>query len=144
MNSLNDEKGDHEEGQQTNSRNSPRILLVDDDQDITFTLKMGLELNGFTVDVFNDPSEALIHYRPKRYNLLLLDVKMPKMNGFTLYQKIEKKDKNVKVCFITSFVEYYDSLREVFPTSDFGCFIKKPIDINELVTRLQAEIKQLL
>ena len=85
------------------SAGSKRILLVDDEPDVTITFKMGLEGKGYKVDEFNDPEEALAQFKIGVYNLLLLDIKMPKMNGFQLYEELEKLDKEPKVCFITAF-----------------------------------------
>ena len=118
-----------------------RILLVDDDQDITLTYRTCLAKNGFAVDAFNDPIEALSNFRQGVYDLLLLDIKMPKMNGFELFREIGKMDKDVKVCFVTSFVTYYESLREIFPTLNVNCFIKKPIETYNLVKRIKAELE---
>ena len=117
-----------------------RILLVDDERDITIAFRMGLESNGFIVDTFNDPQEALSNFKAGLYNLLLIDIKMPKMNGFELYQEIEKIDNRVKVCFITAFEVYFKSLRELFPTTNVDCFIKKPITTDELVERIKTEL----
>jgi two-component system, OmpR family, response regulator ChvI len=117
-----------------------RILIVDDELDITLAFKKGLESNGFLVDIYNDPVVALSDFKPDFYDLLLVDVRMPKMNGFELYQEIEKIDKKAKVCFITAFEVYYQALREIFPTLDVGCFIRKPIEIDDLVKRINAEI----
>jgi DNA-binding response OmpR family regulator len=119
---------------------SKRILLVDDEPDVTTTFKMGLEGTGFKVDAFNDPAEALSKFKAGVYDLLLLDIKMPKMNGFQLYEELEKLDRNAKVCFITAFEVYYRSLRELFPQIEIDCFIKKPIEAEELVKRIQAEL----
>ena len=123
------------------STRSNRILLVDDEPDVTISLKMGLEGKGYRVDAFNDPGEALTNFKVGVYNLLLLDIKMPKMNGFQLYEELEKLDKKVKVCFITAFEVYYRSLRELFPQIEIDCFIKKPIDTEELEKRIQAELQ---
>jgi two-component system, OmpR family, response regulator ChvI len=117
----------------------PRILIVDDDPDITLTFRIGLEKNGFVVTIFNDPLKALSTFRAGLYDLLLLDVSMPRMNGFELYREIEKVD-NPKVCFITAFVVYYESLAENFPKSRVCCFIKKPIEIDKLVERINTEL----
>ncbi|HKG29649.1 MAG TPA: response regulator, partial [Nitrososphaeraceae archaeon] len=80
-----------------------KILIVDDEPDITSSLKMGLEYNGFEVQTFNDPVEALSNFKASSYDLVLLDIKMPKMNGFELCQEIKKEDEKVKVCFLTAF-----------------------------------------
>ena len=117
-----------------------RILLVDDECDITIAFRMSLESNGFIVDTFNDPQGALSNFKAGVYDLLLIDIKMPKMNGFELYQEIERIDNKAKVCFITAFEVYYKSLRELFPTTNVDCFIKKPITTDELVERIRTEL----
>ena len=118
-------------------------MIVDDEIDITLAFKKGLESNGFSVDIYNDPTAALLNFKSDFYDLLLVDVRMPKMNGFELYQEIEKVDKKTKVCFITAFEVYYNALREIFPTLEVGCFIRKPIEIDDLVKRINAEIHSL-
>ena len=123
-----------------NNDKKKRILLVDDEQDIAFTFSTGLEDNGFVVDTFNDTEEALSNFKAGLYDLLLIDVKMPKMNGFELYREIEKIDKKPKICFITAFEVYYKSLRELFPTMEVDCYIKKPITTDDLVERIKSEL----
>jgi two-component system catabolic regulation response regulator CreB/two-component system response regulator ChvI len=117
-----------------------KILIVDDEPGITLAFKKGLENEGFRVDTFNDPTAALENFRANSYDLLLLDVKMPRMNGFELYREIEKVDHQVKVCFITAFEVYYEALKEIFPDLEAGCFIRKPVEITELVKRIKAEL----
>jgi DNA-binding response OmpR family regulator len=119
---------------------SSKLMAVDDEFDITFTLKMMLEQSGFSLDVFNDPAKALSNFKPDYYKLILLNVMMPQMNGFELYQEIKKKDKNVKACFVTAHELYYESLKKEFPKVDVGCFIRKPIDIDDLVKRIKTEL----
>ena len=118
------------------------ILVVDDEPDITLTLKESIEEYGFAkVDASNDPLLALSSYKTGFYDLVLLDVKMPKMNGFELYREIEKREgKSIKVCFITAHEVYYETLKEEFPTLNVGCFIAKPIEIGNLVIRLKQEL----
>jgi DNA-binding response OmpR family regulator len=117
-----------------------KILIVDDDADITLAFKKGLENDGFKVDVFNDPLQALLNFKASDYDLLLLDIRMPKMNGFELYKEIEKIDNGVKVCFITAYEVYYEALREVFPSLEVECFIRKPIEIASLVKKIKSEL----
>jgi DNA-binding response OmpR family regulator len=110
-------------------------LLVDDEPDITFVLGTGLEDNGFVVDTFNDPLLALQSFKEKNkksYALALIDVKMPEMNGFELYNEIRKIDDKVKVCFITAF----DIQKE-----DVECLIRKPVLIEGLVKRVRSKIQ---
>jgi two-component system, OmpR family, response regulator ChvI len=118
---------------------------------------MGLEETQlFEVDVFTDPQLALVnlskvglHY----YDLFLIDIKMPQMNGFELYDEIKKMsdttgqeqkegvDKSVKACFMTAYEIYYETLKNEFPTLNVGCFIKKPIGIQDLINRIKQELQ---
>ena len=111
-----------------------KILIVDDEPDITLTLGKGLEQGGYDVHVFNDPIVALSNFKPDTYDLLLLDIKMPNMTGFELYRKLKEIDSKVKVCFITAFETYYEKFRqEFFPLEEIKGFIRKPIQIQDLI-----------
>jgi two-component system, OmpR family, response regulator ChvI len=123
-----------------------KILIVDDEPDIARLFKLGLERQGgFEVDVYNDPIIALSNYRPGIYDLLLLDIKMPEMNGLELYQSIREKDKEenggeIKVCFITAFEESYNEFKGLFPKLQTDCFIRKPISIDKLVEAVKTKL----
>jgi DNA-binding NtrC family response regulator len=111
-----------------------KILIVDDEPDITLTLRKGLELNGYDVHSFNDPLVALSSYKPDIYDLLVIDIRMPNMTGFELYRKIKELDSKVRVCFITAFETYYEKFKqEFFPLEEIKGFIRKPIQIEDLV-----------
>ena len=88
---------------------------------------------------YNDPLEVLANFKPNFYDLLVVDIHMPKMNGFELCNKILEIDLNVKICFITAGDINIDGLREVYPALSTGCFINKPISISDLVKRLNEE-----
>jgi DNA-binding response OmpR family regulator len=90
-----------------NKKSNNRILLVDNEPDIALAFKIGLEDNGFVVDTFNDPQIASANFKDGLYDLLLLDIKMPKMTGIEFYQRMKEIDKKVKVCFITASEIYY-------------------------------------
>lgn len=77
-----------------------RVLVVDDEYDICLTLTNVLEHNRFVVHAFDDPRLALENFRNDLYDLLILDIKMEKMNGLELYKEIKKIDNKVKVCFL--------------------------------------------
>jgi DNA-binding response OmpR family regulator len=114
-----------------------RVMIVDDEQDITTIFKIGLEKNEFLVTTFNDPLEALSKFRPGMYDLLILDIRMPGMNGFELYQKIRKLDEKVKVCFLTAFEDYRKELNTSFTfLSEVKCYLKKPITVHDLIKHL--------
>jgi len=123
------------------SKSRIRILLVDDEFDITFTFKKGLEDNGFEVDSFNDPQIALSNFTAGTYDIALIDIKMPKINGFDLYRKLRNTDYKVKYCFMTAYEVYYETLKKDYPTINVGCFIKKPIDITDLVKEIKSELE---
>jgi len=114
-------------------------MIVDDEQDITAIFKIGLERNEFIVTTYNDPAKALSDFRPGTYDLLLLDIRMPGMNGFELYQKIKDLDDNVKVCFLTAYEEYRTDFKRSFSALDeVKCYLKKPITVSDLIARLMA------
>jgi DNA-binding response OmpR family regulator len=94
----------------------------------------------FEVYTYNNPAVALSNFKPNFYDLILTDILMPDMNGFELSQKILQLDANVRVCFISAVDINIEALREVYPKVSFGCFMKKPVEIEYLVKRLLAEL----
>jgi two-component system, OmpR family, response regulator ChvI len=120
-----------------------RILIVDDDADILTTYKKGLEESGlFEVDTFTDPEETLSNFKEGLYDFLIIDIRLPKMDGFELYDKMKAIDNKVKICFITAYEINYRALRQVFPEPKLECFIQKPIEIGKLVERIKSELEQ--
>jgi len=120
-----------------------RILVVDDEVDITLSIKTVLEGDQFQVDSFNDPVAAFNNFKAGFYDLLILDIKMPKMNGFQLYREIKNIDDKVKVCFLTALSEMHDYeefKREVFPKAGERYFIQKPVENQTLLRRLNEII----
>ena len=117
------------------------ILLVDDEPDITFTIKKILEDKGFQIDSFNDPITALKSHKNNFYDLVILDIKMPKMDGFELYSKLKEKDPKVKICFLTASEMYYEEFRKtrliLGKIIGENYFIQKPIKGKDLVRKLQ-------
>ncbi len=119
----------------------PIIMIVDDDPDITLTFKSALA-REFIVDVFNDSSLSLSKFKAGIYDLVLIDIKMPGMNGFELYNELEMIEKDLKVCFMTSFVSYYEALTDIYPELKVRCFIKKPIESDMLMQKIKKELGQ--
>lgn len=119
----------------TNNTNKPRrILIVDDEPDIISAFKMVLEMNDFEVDTYNDPLSALANFKQNAYGLVILDIRMPHINGFELYKKIRTVDDKVNVCFMTAFDDYRQEFKKSFPMLDeIKCFIRKPKAIEDLV-----------
>jgi DNA-binding response OmpR family regulator len=119
-----------------------RILVVDDEPDITSVIKRGLEAAGYMVDAYNDPEKALANYGPGRYDMLIFDIRMPKINGFQLYREIRKKDERAKVCFMTVFEVYREEFEKVFPDFDVKCFLTKPLSIKDLQKIVEVELEK--
>lgn len=117
-----------------------RIMIVDDEQDVTFLFKLILEgvhrdaTFSCKVDSYNNPLVALENYREGLYDLIIIDIVMPKMDGFKLYKELRKKDKNVKICFLTAGEMYYEEYRKhVIPEVSPDKIIRKPISNADLV-----------
>ena len=124
-----------------------RILIVDDDADLTLTFKEVIEDSNNKFDInkrievytSNDPVVALSEFKPNFYDLLLVDIDMPHMNGFELCEKIFAIDINVRVCFMSAGEINREALREIYPTRQEGCFIRKPITIDYLLEKIRSE-----
>jgi DNA-binding response OmpR family regulator len=95
----------------------------------------------FEVYTYNDPLSALFEFKPDFYDLLLIDINLPYMNGFESYEKISKLDINVKVCFMSAGEVNHQAVREIHPSLNIGCFIQKPVTIDYLVKRVKAELE---
>jgi DNA-binding response OmpR family regulator len=109
-----------------------RILVVDDESDICFVLETVLRENGFAVDSYEDPFLALKRFKAHLYDLVILDIKMPELNGFALYREIKRLDKKVKVCFLTAGEMHSD----IFSSLPANHFVRKPIDNEGLIERI--------
>jgi DNA-binding response OmpR family regulator len=127
------------------------VLIVDDDPDIALTFKKGLEAENkkksqninifFEVFAYNDPVLALSEFKPNLYDLMLVDINMPEMNGFDFCVKALEIDVNPKMCFMSSGLINEEELREQYPSLNVGYFIEKPITIENLIERVKAELE---
>ena len=116
-----------------------RILVVDDEYDSSLTINVVLEENGFKVDSFTDAYEALENFTTGIYDLVILDVRMPGMSGFSLYREIRKLDDKVSICFLTAADElYYETLKKCYPNIDENCIIHKPVDNDSLLGQIKS------
>jgi DNA-binding response OmpR family regulator len=117
-----------------------RVLIVDDEEDITDALKAGLERRGFDVSAYNDPRTALANFKSDKFDIAILDIRMPKMNGFELYREMRKLDGRANVCFLTAFDVHRVEFEKMFPDVKVKAFLKKPVTIETLVMRLNELI----
>jgi DNA-binding response OmpR family regulator len=132
------------------ARKEKKILLVDDEPDVTIAFKLALEDAGFIVDTYQDPSVALSKFKPNSYGLVILDIRMPRMNGFELHKEMRKIDPQVMICFITAGEMYYDEVRngegkergeeKQFCKLERERFLQKPISNVDLVERIEKMV----
>lgn len=130
-----------------NKNRKKRILTIDDDKDTSSSLKIVLEQSGlFEVDSFDDPTQALASFRSNGYDAVILDVKMPDMDGFELYKKIKMLDEKIKVCFLTSVYDF-DHYRTMYPDimhtieKNQDCIIDKPVGTEQLIKEISKILR---
>jgi DNA-binding response OmpR family regulator len=116
-----------------------KILVIDDDEDINNLFKGYLERNGFKVDAYTDPFDALCHFKKDRYDLILLDLKMPLLDGISMYKELKKIDKNITICLITADIMYLEQLKEKIPNIEIF-IIFKPILLRNLKDKIDLLI----
>ena len=121
------------------TNNRKRILIIDDDPDINNLFKIYLEHDGFQTDAFTNPIDAHYYFIKNEYDLILLDLKMPQIDGITMFQTLMKKDENVTICLITADLSYLEQLKEKIPSIEKYA-IHKPI----LLRNLKNKINELL
>lgn len=120
-----------------------RVLLVDDEADIVRVLKRGLEVKGFMVDAFDSPQEAIKSFKPNVYDLAILDIRMPGLNGFTLYRQMKKIDPSLTACFLSAVEMHPEEFKKVFPSmaDSVKTIIKKPVTISNLIKEINPFLR---
>jgi CheY-like chemotaxis protein len=136
------EDNDREQQLVKHDKGTKRILVVDDEYDTNLTLKVVLEESGFEVDSYTDPQAALRNFKTGLYDLALIDMRMPVMNGFGLYNEIRKLDRKFKICFLTAAEDtYYETFRkQAYPNDDENCILRKPIENELLIKQIKSII----
>jgi DNA-binding response OmpR family regulator len=120
-----------------------RILIVDEEKDVGGTFETILKNYGFEIDYFTDPAVALEKFKPNLYDLTILDINMPEINGFELYDQLKSRDSNIKTLFITGLnsVESYNTQNsKVYPLKGQRHFMAKPVSNKELLEHVYAMI----
>jgi CheY-like chemotaxis protein len=129
-----------------------QVLVIDDDLDSAIAIRsclesyfkkdaQGSEFQVMEVTMYSNPVTALVEFKPYYYDILLVDINMPTVNGYELVEKITKLDLNIKVCFMSSGEVNYEAIREIsHPVKSFGCFIKKPATRDYLINRVIQEL----
>jgi two-component system CheB/CheR fusion protein len=115
-------------------------MLVDDEADILEVFRRALEMDGYYVDTFNDPGRAIYDYKAEFYNMILLDIRMPGLNGFEVARAIWQKDPNARICFMTAFEIYEEEAKKVFRDFNSHCFLKKPMTPKALIEHIEKHL----
>jgi DNA-binding response OmpR family regulator len=118
-----------------------KILVIDDDPDINNLFKIYLEHDGYEVYSYTDPIEALYYFKKGKYDLILLDLKMPQMNGIILYHALKKIDEEVSICLITADISYLEQLKRTISNID-KFVIYKPIFLKNLKEKVEALVME--
>jgi DNA-binding response OmpR family regulator len=119
------------------SKSKAKILIIDDDIDITNLFSIFLECNGYNIDAYTNPVEAFNNFRKNSHDLIILDLKMPKMDGMTLYHKIKEIDKQVIVCFTTADISYIKQLQKGVIDID-KIVLYKPVLLKDLKNKIDS------
>jgi DNA-binding response OmpR family regulator len=114
-----------------------KILIIDDDKDTNNLFKIYLEHDGFQVDSYTDPVDALYYYKKGKYDLVLLDLKMPQIDGIGMFQALKNRDDEVSICLITANTSYLEQLKEKIPKIE-KYLIYKPILLKNLKEKVEA------
>ena len=119
------------------SKSKAKIIIIDDDNDITNLFSIFLEYNGYIVDAYTNPVEAINNFRKNSHDLIVLDLKMPKMDGMTLYHKIKEIDNNVIICFTTADINYIEDLRKGIIDIE-KIVLYKPVLLKDLKNKIDS------
>jgi DNA-binding response OmpR family regulator len=122
------------------SHETVALLRLVDESDVNTAIAKVLEQYGYKVDSCEYPLIALDNFKPHFYDLVVLDIKMPEMNGFSFYREIKKLDKDLKICFLTAGEMYYGVYSDILSRLPANYFIRKPINNEELVKRINEII----
>lgn len=116
--------------------------MVDDEVDILHVLKRELEIKGFQVEGYSSPQEALDSFKPSKYDLAILDIRMPGLSGFQLYREMKKLDPAITACFLSAFEVHPHEFTIVFPSMmEVKAIIKKPVSINHLLREIMPLLR---
>jgi DNA-binding response OmpR family regulator len=113
-----------------------KIMIIDDDVDITNLFEIYLESNGYNVDAYTNPVEAFNNFRKNSHDLIILDLKMPKMDGMILYHKIKEIDDKVIICLTTADISYIENLRKGIIDIE-KIVLYKPVLLKDLKNKIE-------
>ena len=120
------------------SMTKKRVLIIDDDKDVSNLFKIYLEKSGeYQIDAYTDPVDALYYFKKGLYDLVLLDLKMPQIDGISMYQQLKKVDSNTSICLITADIANLEQLKTKIPNIE-KYVIYKPILLRNLKNKIDS------
>ncbi len=129
--------------EKSNQNRTRSILLVDDEEDVLYTFKTGLVSQGFNVEAFADAFEALTHFAtvdPSHYDLAILDIRMPGLNGLQLYYRLKAINRNIKILFVSALDAVPELLSILPDVKKTDNIIKKPSTIENFINVVNAAL----
>jgi DNA-binding NtrC family response regulator len=118
------------------------IIVIDDDVGTALFFKICLEDEGHHVSIYNDPNSLLEEFEPGIYDLLITDIRMPRINGFELASRIRIMDRKIRICLATAFEEYYQSIIKSYSDLSFNCIIRKPINKHSFLEIIESRLSE--
>jgi len=118
------------------------IIVIDDDVGTALFFKICLEDKGYQVSIYNDPNSLLEEFEPGIYDLLITDIRMPRINGFELASRVRIMDSKIKICLATAFEEYYQSIIKSYSDLSFNCIIRKPINKDNFLEIVESRLNE--
>jgi CheY-like chemotaxis protein len=118
-----------------------RVMVIDDEPDITSGIAGCLE-DQYRVEVHNNPSEAISKFSKGKFDVVLIDIKMPRINGFELYKTLSRMDRDASYCFMTAFEIRLPEFQKLFPSSHVDLFLKKPFTAKDLISVIERQAIQ--
>ncbi|HJT85987.1 MAG TPA: response regulator [Nitrososphaeraceae archaeon] len=119
------------------NNNNKRILIIDDDEDITILFKAFLECNGYKVEAFTDPFNAILDFRKNKYDLIILDLRIPRIDGIAIYKKLKEIDEQVIICLTTADHSYLERLQKGIIDID-RIVLYKPVFLKDLKNKIDS------
>jgi DNA-binding response OmpR family regulator len=123
------------------STTKAKILIIDDDPDINNLFKIYLERDGCEVDAYTNPIDALYYFKKDEFDLILIDLKMPQIDGIAIFHALKKTDENVTICLITADISYLEQLKDKIPNIE-KYVIHKPILLRNLKNKINELISE--
>lgn len=97
---------------------------------------------GYAAEGYTEPMRALKEFKPKRFDLAILDIRMPRLNGFELYSILKNRDPELRTIFLTAYEIYKEEFDKLYGKSQFERFLQKPITAQDLIRHIESSLRR--